>query len=132
MSDKQLFIADGHHRYETALDYRDERRRAEGEWTPDAPYEHVMMLLVPVEDPGLAVLPPHRLVTLPEPVDAAALLASWRASFEVEPSPLPPRGAAIAEQLNRRGREGHVFAALGLEPGSVHYLTPRGDGQSTH
>jgi uncharacterized protein (DUF1015 family) len=125
LSDKQLFIADGHHRYETALDYRDERRRAEADWSPDAPYEHVMMLLMPVEDPGLVVLPTHRLVTLGCGVDAPGVLAAWRRQFHVEAQPLPPRGAAVGDELARRGREGHVFAALGVEPGVVHYLTLR-------
>jgi uncharacterized protein (DUF1015 family) len=125
LADKRLFIADGHHRYETALDYRDERRQAEQSWTPDAPYELAMMLLVPVEDPGLVVLPTHRLVTLEQPPDAAALLAGWRETFAVECAPLPTVPAAIADELARRGREGHVFAAVGVEPGTVHYLTLR-------
>src|SRR5919204_497718 len=50
--DKKLYIADGHHRYETALDYRDERRLALNRVDPDAPYEFVMMLLVAADDPG--------------------------------------------------------------------------------
>jgi len=125
LADKQLFIADGHHRYETALDYRDERRQVEPDWTPDAPYELAMMLLVPVEDPGLVVLPTHRLVTLPAGVEAAALLDCWRERLAAEAVPLPASPAAIADELARRGREGHVFAALGLEPGTVHYLTVR-------
>lgn len=125
LSDKQLFIADGHHRYETALDYRDERRRAEPDWTPDAPYEQVMMLLVPVEDPGLVVLPTHRIVTLGCAVDGAVLLAAWQRHFHVESAALPLNGNSVADEIARRGREGHAFAAMGVEPGVVHYLTLR-------
>lgn len=60
-ADKQVFIADGHHRYETALRYRNERRAA----TPEAPlsaFDYVMAFLVEMDDPGLVLLPTHRLV----------------------------------------------------------------------
>jgi uncharacterized protein (DUF1015 family) len=58
---RQVFIADGHHRYETSMRYR-EHRRAE---TPDAgesPFDYVMTFLVEMDDPGLVLLPTHRLV----------------------------------------------------------------------
>jgi uncharacterized protein (DUF1015 family) len=61
MSDKKLIIADGHHRYETALNYRNERR-AQGGSLPDAPYERVMMTFVNMDAPGLLILPTHRVV----------------------------------------------------------------------
>jgi uncharacterized protein (DUF1015 family) len=63
MRDKKLVIADGHHRYETALNFRDECRAASGTGSnPQAPYEFVMMTLVNMNDPGLLVLPTHRVV----------------------------------------------------------------------
>src|SRR5262245_54238171 len=122
LADKQLYIADGHHRYETALSYRDERRQTDPDWSPGAPYESTMMLLVPIEDRGLVVLPTHRLVTLPPGVDAATLPERWREQFAVESAPLPADPRGLTEELARRGREGHAFAALGVEPGRVHYL----------
>lgn len=63
MADRQLYIADGHHRYETALAYRDERRAAEGGSDPDRAYNFLAMSLVAFDDPGLVVLPTHRLVS---------------------------------------------------------------------
>ncbi len=57
-----LFIADGHHRYETYLAYRNERRLAEPNAGPDAPFEFVTVFLVAMENPGLTVLPTHRMV----------------------------------------------------------------------
>jgi uncharacterized protein (DUF1015 family) len=126
--DRELYIADGHHRYETALDYRDERRLALNRVDPDAPYEYVMMLLVPAEDPGLIVLPTHRMLQLPAPVDPPALSAAWRRHFAVEAAPLPNGGRpgeAVYAELQRRGRDLPVFAALGVEPGTVHWLTLR-------
>ena len=62
MADKKLVIADGHHRYETALAYRDERRAQAGFVDPDAPYEKVMMTLFNTASKGLTILPTHRIV----------------------------------------------------------------------
>jgi uncharacterized protein (DUF1015 family) len=65
MREKRLIIADGHHRYETALTYRDERRAASAVAASsrgDAPYEFLMMTFVNMQSPGLLVLPTHRVV----------------------------------------------------------------------
>jgi uncharacterized protein (DUF1015 family) len=68
MQDKRLVIADGHHRYETALALRDERRRHDPAAAATAPYEYVMMYCANVYDPGMCVLPTHRLIQhLPVP-----------------------------------------------------------------
>lgn len=66
MRSKPLFIADGHHRYETALNYRSLRRQGGGP-ADLQPYDCVLMLLAPLEDPGLTVLPTHRVLTAPLP-----------------------------------------------------------------
>src|SRR6266481_1502323 len=60
MEDQKLVIADGHHRYETALNYRNERRARAGKIDPDAPYERVMMTFVNTKSEGLMILPGHR------------------------------------------------------------------------
>ena len=60
MGPKPMFIADGHHRYETACNYRDELAAA-GKLTPDHPANYVLMMCVGMSDPGLLVLPTHRL-----------------------------------------------------------------------
>jgi uncharacterized protein (DUF1015 family) len=57
----RILIADGHHRYETALNYRRGRRR-ENEAGEPAPYDYTMMTLVACDDPGLVILPTHRVV----------------------------------------------------------------------
>jgi uncharacterized protein (DUF1015 family) len=63
MRDQKLVIADGHHRYETALNFRDECRQAAGRnCDPQAPCEFVMMTFVNMNDPGLVILPTHRVV----------------------------------------------------------------------
>jgi uncharacterized protein (DUF1015 family) len=62
MADKKLVIADGHHRYETALAYRDECRARDGRVNRNAPYEKVMMTLFNTMGKGLTILPTHRVV----------------------------------------------------------------------
>ena len=51
----KLVIADGHHRYETALNFRNECRESAGKSESEAPYEFVMMTFVNINDPGLFV-----------------------------------------------------------------------------
>ena len=66
IADKPIFIADGHHRYETACNYRREREAA-GELNDSSAANYVLMTFVGMEDPGLAILPTHRLISgLPE------------------------------------------------------------------
>ncbi len=62
MRDKPLFIADGHHRYETALNFRDEMRLFTGNKTGEAPFDYTMMMFVNMESEGLTVLPTHRVL----------------------------------------------------------------------
>lgn len=64
---KPLFIADGHHRYETALNYQKLRRQQAGLPNGQHSYDAVLMLLTALEDPGLTVLPTHRVTTTPLP-----------------------------------------------------------------
>lgn len=63
MEDQKLVIADGHHRYETALNYRNESRARTGSSDASAPYERAMMTFVNTRSEGLTILPTHRLVS---------------------------------------------------------------------
>lgn len=85
-----IYIADGHHRYETALVYRQERRQEEGNLPQERPYDYVMMALVNLYDPGLVCLPTHRLVKNQAPLDGEKLLEKLQEHFSVEPFPLAP------------------------------------------
>ncbi len=62
MLNRNLLIADGHHRYETALEYRDIQRKKFGTNSGNAPYEYVLMYLCRGEDDGLVIKPTHRVV----------------------------------------------------------------------
>lgn len=72
MNDKSLFIADGHHRYETALNYRQWIAERTPGFSPEHPANFIMMYLCSMEDPGLVILPAHRMVKgiSPEKMDA--------------------------------------------------------------
>ena len=80
-----IFIADGHHRYETALNYRNELREA-GELDEEfGAANFVLMHFVGMEDPGLAILPTHRLITgLAAPLSAAQIQEALAANFETQ------------------------------------------------
>jgi len=62
MADQKLVISDGHHRYETALNYRNERRATAASPDPNADYERAMMTFVNTRNEGLVILATHRVV----------------------------------------------------------------------
>ncbi|HVV49084.1 MAG TPA: DUF1015 domain-containing protein [Polyangia bacterium] len=109
LADRQILIADGHHRYETLLGLGPELRALDFA-AGGAAADFGMMFLARAEDPGLLVLPTHRLVRdLPE-LDFAALKAAAGAAFDiVEGDEATPQ--AIEERLGREGTSGVVFAA---------------------
>ena len=122
---RPLYIADGHHRYETARHYREEMRAA-GETDSGAGYEFGMFLLVALDDPGLLVLPTHRLVRGLD-LDGAGLrkaLARW---LTIEAFPLEgddaARGAALEARLEAEA--GHVFGLVNAA--GAWLLRPRED-----
>jgi len=81
-----LFIADGHHRYTTALSYRDERRdqdRAAGRSPVEPAYDFVMMALVSMSDPDLIVLPTHRLARAPGTFEEDSFWAALAENFDL-------------------------------------------------
>ncbi len=62
MGPKPIFIADGHHRYETGLRYLEDRRQS-GQINEEHPANFILMMLVAMSDPGLIILPTHRLIS---------------------------------------------------------------------
>lgn len=63
MKDKAVFIADGHHRYEAAIRYKNELKMRNTKFSEDEAYNHIMVYFTPVESKGLVVLPIHRVVS---------------------------------------------------------------------
>jgi uncharacterized protein (DUF1015 family) len=83
MRDQKLIIADGHHRYETSLNYRNERRAAAGTPAP-APYDSVMMTLVNMNSKGMVILPTHRVVHGLPDFNVDKFIADARKHFNIE------------------------------------------------
>jgi uncharacterized protein (DUF1015 family) len=114
MKDKKLVIADGHHRYETALNYRNERRRADpaGLAGGTEPYELMMMTLVNMDSPGLVVLPTHRVVHGLESFSAAAFREGACPYFSVEEVDASVDAARASVILREAGRIGTAILAV--------------------
>jgi uncharacterized protein (DUF1015 family) len=108
-SGKKLFIADGHHRYETGLAYREERRAARGGVVEaDAGYEHILMFSAAVEDPGMVIFPTHRLVHSVAAFPSAAELEDKLSRFfAITGAPADP--AAAQAELAKAGQRGNAF-----------------------
>ncbi len=87
LEDRNLYIADGHHRYETALAYSREMAAADPSSSPEKGYNFVMMALVGMEDPGLAILPVHRLLHGFPEFDFSDVLAKLSGTFHIRPLP---------------------------------------------
>ena len=111
MADKKLIIADGHHRYETALTYRNEMRKP---GSPDlrAPFERVMMTFVNMDAPGLVVLPTHRVVFGMKGFAIFDMVAKLQKNFEVEDlGPLTGAAAAL-DRLRAAGKDTTALLAV--------------------
>lgn len=103
LSDKKMVINDGHHRYESALAYRDEMRH-KGAWTEDSAFNFHMCYMVPVQDEGLLVLPTHRL--LKDAKITAPVLEEFNRYFQV--TPIEPSVSALDGFLESHVNE-HAF-----------------------
>jgi len=88
LENRPIYIADGHHRYESALNYRNEQRKNAGESTGEEPYNFVMMSLVEFSDPGLLILAPHRLVRGIPKATLSGFASKLKSFFSVEALPL--------------------------------------------
>ncbi len=118
MRDKKLIIADGHHRYETALNYRNERRTADasggkpGSDPGVAPYDFVMMTFVNVNSPGLLILPTHRLVHSLKSFSENDFRNSARPFFDVDEVDASLDAARATAILREAGRSGTTILAV--------------------
>lgn len=103
-----MFVADGHHRYETACNYRDELAAAGGGTLPaDNPANFVLSMVMSMDDPGLIVLPTHRLFHGVEELDSAELSRRLSVCFDCEPAGKGPQAAqAVWKQIEELDDQG--------------------------
>ena len=117
LAEKNIYIADGHHRYETMCTFRDELEAAgrgdAARWG--------MIYLSNLDDDGLVVLPTHRLVHALPKVDLPALLRSIEPWFDLKSVPVPADASALRRLLHDAAKDRPAFA-LGA-PGGDHLTT---------
>ncbi|MEM9354344.1 MAG: DUF1015 domain-containing protein [Planctomycetota bacterium] len=108
MGGKPVYIADGHHRYETACNYRDEFAQEQGgELDPEHPANFVLMMCVSMNDPGMIVLPTHRLFRGMPEMTAPQLIEKLGDAFTTEPAGEgPDRAPLLWEEIEAEGDQG--------------------------
>ncbi len=109
MDPKPTFVADGHHRYETACNYRDWLAEREGPLPENHPANFVLMMCIGMNDPGLLVLPTHRLFQGPAPLTSDELIAKLGPYFTTR---LAGKGPDLADtvwgELEVEGEQGNI------------------------
>ncbi len=106
--DKRILIADGHHRYETALNYKKEMEASNPDHTGDEPYNFVMMAIVSSKDPGLVVLPINRVI---KKVDGKRAQQEIESSFAVVKHLKEEELLEIPQILKTHGKRHYAFVS---------------------
>jgi len=127
MASKSIIIADGHHRYETARNYRNLMRARFGAQSPSRSYEYVMMYLTNINDKGLTILPTHRLYASYTDFTMRTFLAAARTHFDVHSFPLEASNrerlaTVISSRLYEYGRKGTCVGLYHAGSKSYHLL----------
>ena len=130
LAHQPLYIADGHHRYESALTYQRERRACSGAASGDEEFNFVMMTLVSLSDPGLIILSPHRLVRGLSPAILSELKAKLESFFELEELPLsdPDVWQQVDALIDSQETDQTRFILVGLSPEHLVVLRLRDPG----
>lgn len=123
MEDKTLYIADGHHRYETALKFQDEIRKSTLNYNGEELFNYVMMMLVDMNSQELTVLPIHRVLKNLKENDIKRLTKNLRAYFDIETFEFnneteQNQRMRFFDLLRSRGEKKHVF---GMYSGNSKY-----------
>lgn len=116
MADKSLLIADGHHRYETALEYRNKMRAEKGVGTGEEPYEYVMMFISRGEDEGLVINPTHRVVKDLGGITEEDLIERLREEFQINKMPFSEGVTGLGDK---------EITLLTSDKENVYRLTPK-------
>lgn len=134
LGDKPIYIADGHHRYETACNYRDELAHSLGDGAeggqlpPEHPANYVLMMCVSMSDPGMLVLPTHRLFRgIPE-IDSIQLAEKLGDHFKTEfAGKGPNEAAAVWGDIEAENEQGTLALYTGAdEQWTLCRVTDRG------
>ena len=132
LADKHIFIADGHHRYDTALNYRNERRKAAGSYTGEEGFNYVAMFLARMEDPGLTILPAHRSLFNLTDFNAQKFEDDLNKYFNIERIDFDKRSESkdlmtVLDTIAHRADHAHVFGMRVRGEHSYYVLTLRNE-----
>jgi uncharacterized protein (DUF1015 family) len=112
MADQSLLIADGHHRYEASLKYRDKMRSARGEWKGDEAFNYILTYFANVHDENVVILPTHRLARGYTHKPFMELEEALQTYFYVEQHPKTPEGkASFLKALKTAAKKHRVIGA---------------------
>lgn len=113
MTDKPVFIADGHHRYHTALNYRAELAAAGKPLPADHPANFVLCVMAGMEDPGLLILPTHRVLHDMPRITISALREALHDKFDVAAARNGKDGGSLMAQMLAFGPQAMAVYAAG-------------------
>ncbi len=122
VSAKPLFIADGHHRYETALNYRKEVIKNQGEISEDHPANFIMMYFCSMQDPGMVILPIHRALHSMVNFDGEAVLEKLSGYFNIETYSVDDQQESL-DALTAAGKKSHSFLLFIKGSAKCHVLS---------
>jgi uncharacterized protein (DUF1015 family) len=107
MRDQHLLIADGHHRYEATLNYRDQMRKEHDHWTGREAFNYILTYFANLNDENLVILPTHRLVRGYVPQPFLQLEENLQKYFYIEPYPKTPEGKGWFLKALKSGAKKH-------------------------
>ena len=133
MGGKPIYVADGHHRYETACNYRDELAAAQGGLDAEHPANYVLMMCVSMSDPGMIVLPTHRLFRGLPSMTSAQLIEKLGDCFETASAGEGPDAApALWEEIETEDSQGTLVPLhRGRQSMDMGRLTEAGKAKMT-
>ncbi len=132
LADKPFFIADGHHRYDTALNYRNERRKKAGSFTGEEGFNYVAMFLARIEDPDLTILPAHRVLFNLTNFDPGRFEEDLNRFFNIERIDFDRSSEdkdlrTILDTMEHRADHAHIFGMRVKGEHSYYLLTLRNE-----
>lgn len=130
--DKTVYIADGHHRYETSLAYQADMFRKHPDQGKTAAFNYTLMFLCPMEDQGLTIFPVHRALNRVSEIDPLMLEKNLEGDFFIEKFPFTPESKKRVSQdfllqLEAKGKEAHVFGLFMARTSWFYLLTFKND-----
>ncbi len=123
LSDRAFLIADGHHRYETALEYRNIQRGLSNVGSAFEPYEFVMMYLCRAEDGGLVINPTHRVIKNMGNLETRDFFKALSSRFDIEEKPIDEAVNALKH---------NEFAMINNESENIFIFSLRHRGNFNH